>query len=159
LADTVLVRLVSLMPIGISLAMMLSCSPDLGPTEETRVVFDGQSQTINGPVTCTSFPDGELVILATGASHNTVRVLLRRENRIVVEKVGIRIGNLSGYTDDLGDMWAIKVDDAYDINGRMPPNAGENGWHDFEVDVTCRYETPSTNTRGPFPPPPILRRW
>jgi hypothetical protein len=67
-------------------------------------------------------------------------VLLRRQHQLVVEKVGVRIGSTRGYTADSGNMWATKVDDAYTINGRMPPDAGEATWHDFTIDVRCRTE-------------------
>ena len=64
-----------------------------------------------------------------------MRVLLRREHQLVVEKVGLRIGGASGFTDDAGDVWATKVDGTYTLNGRMPPNTGEVTWHDFTIDI------------------------
>jgi Mycobacterium 19 kDa lipoprotein antigen len=126
--------------VGLVMATLLGCSANSGPAGVTTVVFDGQTQTINGPVTCTTQPDGDLIIFAAEGGHRTVRVSLRRDRHLVVEKVGVRIGDVSGYSDDSGDMWAIKVDDAYTINGRMPPNVGERTWHDFTIDVRCRQE-------------------
>jgi hypothetical protein len=131
-------------------AALLGCSTNRGPSDETTVVFDGQSQTIDGSVTCTTQPDGSLVILATDAREKTVRVLLTREHHIVVRKVGVRLGDARGYTEDSRNMWATKVDDQYSINGRMPPNADDAKWHDFKIDVSCRFETTTTpKYRGP----------
>jgi hypothetical protein len=135
---------------------LLGCSGNRGVSEVTTVVFDGQSHTVNGSVTCiTQLDSGKLVILVDGGSQNTVRVLLRRENRLVVEKVGVHIGNVSGYSGDSGNVWATKVDDRYEINGRMPPNTGENTWHDFKIEVRCRSEVSPTYTPGR---PPRLPR-
>lgn len=128
------------------LGALLGCSVDHGPSQETAVVFDGQSETLNGPVTCTVQPNGKLVILAVADGQKMVRVLLRRQHQLVVEKVGVRIGGARGYTADSGNMWATKVDDAYTINGRMPPNPGEATWHDFTIDLTCRSETQPDDT-------------
>jgi hypothetical protein len=131
------------------LVTLLSCSVDRGPSEVTTVVFDGQSQTIDGPVTCTTQPDGKLVILASDGGQNTVRVLLRRDHQLVVEKVGLRSGDARGFTDDSSAVWATKVDDAYTINGQLPPNTGEVTPHEFKIETTCRHEVPV-----PYTPPP-----
>jgi Mycobacterium 19 kDa lipoprotein antigen len=129
---------------------LLGCSTNRGPSDQTTVVFDGQSDTIDGSVTCVTQPDGELVILATDSREKTVRVLLSREHQIVVRKVGVRLGNARGYTEDSRNMWATRVDDQYSINGRMPPNTDDARWHDFKIDVRCRYETtPTSRYRGP----------
>jgi hypothetical protein len=122
------------------LGVLLGCSVEDEPSEETAVVFDGRAETLNGTVTCTAQPNGKLVILAVADNQEMVRVLLRRQHQLVVEKVGVRIGSTRGYTADSGNMWATKVDDAYTINGRMPPDAGEATWHDFTIDVRCRTE-------------------
>lgn len=131
------------------LVALLSCSANRGPSEVTTVVFDGQSQTINGSVTCTTQPDGKLVILAADGGQKTVRVLLRREHQLVVEKVGLRVGGASGFTDDSGDVWATKADDTYTFNGRMPPNMGEVTWHEFKIDIRCGHELPPPYTQPP----------
>jgi len=120
------------------LITLVGCSSNPGPPGVTRIVFDGQSQTLNGPIICAGQPDGKLVILATDSGNNTVRVLLRRAHQLVVEKVGLRTPGATGYTDDSGEMWATKVDNAYQINGWMPPNAGETTRHQFEIETTCR---------------------
>jgi hypothetical protein len=113
----------------------------------TTIVFDGQSHTLTGPISCTAQPDGKLVILATGSGRNTARVLLSRSHQLVVEKVGLRIPGASGFTEDSGAMWATKVDNTYQINGWMPPNAGETTRHQFEIETTCGYEVPANDPR------------
>jgi hypothetical protein len=131
---------------ALSLITLVGCSLHPGPPGVTRIVFDGQSQTLNGPISCTAQPDGKLVILATGRDRNTARVLLSRAHQLVVEKVGLRIPGANGFTDDSGQMWATKVDNTYQINGWMPPNAGETTRHQFEIETTCRYEVPAPDT-------------
>lgn len=122
------------------LVMLPSCSLNPGPTAVTKVVFDGESETLTGPVSCVGNRNGELVILAVDG-QKSVRVLLRRGNRLVAEKVGIRIGGATGFTANSDDMWATKVDDVYTVNGRMPPNPGEIARHDFTVEVRCPHES------------------
>jgi Mycobacterium 19 kDa lipoprotein antigen len=126
------------------LITLVSCSFHPGPPGVTTIVFDGQSQTLEGPISCTAQPDGKLVILATDMAKS-VRVLLSRAHQLIVEKVGVRMPGANGYTDDSGEMWATKVDNTYRINGWMPPNAGETTRHQFEVETTCRYEVPFQN--------------
>jgi hypothetical protein len=125
------------------------CTVHAGPSGVTTVVVDGRTETIEGPITCTAQPDGKLVILATDGRNAKVRVLMRRENQLVVEKVGIRVPGASGFTEDTGALWATKVDDAYTINGWMPPNAGEVTRHEFVVRTTCRTEVPLYRTPQP----------
>jgi Mycobacterium 19 kDa lipoprotein antigen len=124
------------------LITLVGCSSNPGPAGVTTIVFDGQSQTLNGPISCTAQPDGKLVILATDTGQKTARVVLSRAHQLVVEKVGIRIPGASGFTEDSGQMSATKVDNTYQINGWMPPNAGETARHPFEIETTCRYEVP-----------------
>jgi len=131
------------------LVTLVSCSSNRESSEVTTVVFDGQTQTITGQVTCTTQPDGKLVILAADG-QKTVRVLLSRAHQLVVDKVGLRIPGASGFTDNSSEVWATKVDDNYTINGRMPPNTGETTWHQFEIETTCRYEVPP-----PYQPPQV----
>ena len=131
------------------LLTLVSCSSNRGSSAVTTIVFDGQTQTINGQVVCTAEPDGKLVILAADGGQKTVRVVLSRQHQLVVEKVGLDIPGASGFTDDSGEVWATKVDNTYKINGRMPPNARETTWHQFEIETTCRDEVPP-----PYMPPP-----
>lgn len=123
---------------------LVSCASNGKSSDVTTVVFDGQTQTINAHVTCTTQPDGKLVILAAEGGRKTVRVLLSRAHHLVAEKVGIRILGASGFTDNSGEVWVTKADDTYKINGRMPPNAGETTWHQFDIEARCRYEVPFT---------------
>ncbi len=124
------------------LVSLVSCSFNRGTPDVTTVVFDGQTQTITGQVTCTTQPDGKLVIFADDGEKDMVRVLLRREHQLVVEKVGLRIHDARGFTDNSNEVWASKVDDTYTINGRMPPNGGEAAGHQFKIETRCRYEVP-----------------
>ena len=133
--------------LALLLVMLVGCSFERGTADVTTVVFDGQTQTITGQLSCTAQPDGKLVILALDG-QSTMRVLLRREHQLVVEKVGLRIHDARGFTDNSDEVWASKVDDAYTINGRMPPNAGEVAGHQFKIETRCRYEVPLA------PPPP-----
>lgn len=130
------------------LVTLIGCSANRGPTDVTTIVFDGDEQTFDGDVTCTLQPDGRLILLASGEDRRTVRVLLSREGRLVVEKVGLHVPGATGFVDDPGQVWATKVDDTYTIDGRMPPNAGETRWHQFTVDIICRNEAPV-----PYRPP------
>lgn len=119
-----------------------------GPQQTTAVVFDGQSRSVTGPVTCVTQPDGDLLILANGDDHDRLRVLLARNHQLVVEKVSMYVAGARGYTDDTGQMWASEVDDTYTIHGRMPANEGETDAHQFEIHVRCEYEMPQP---GPNP--------
>jgi hypothetical protein len=125
---------------AVLLIVLVSCSFNPGPSAVTSIVLDGQSQTLNGPVSCTAQPEGKLVILATASGQRSVRVVLSRAHQLVVEKVGLRVPGASGFTEDSGQMWATRVDNTYTINGWMPPNVGETTRHQFEIETTCRYE-------------------
>jgi hypothetical protein len=135
---------------AVLLVTLVSCSSNGGSSGVTTIIFDGQTHTINGQVTCTAQPDGKLVILAADGGQKSVRVLLRRAHQLVVERVGLRFLEASGFTDDSSEVWATKVDNTYKINGRMPPNTGEMTWHQFEIETTCRSELPPLYA----PPPP-----
>lgn len=129
--------------------MLPSCSFERGASAVTKIVFDGEPQTFTGPVSCVGNPNGELVILAVDG-QKSVRVLLRRDNRFVAEKVGIRTDGATGFTSDSDDMWVYKVDDVYTVSGRMPPNLDETAWHDFTVEVRCPSEgSPYTRANVP----------
>jgi hypothetical protein len=124
----------------------------------TSIDFDGESRVITtDDVTCTNQPSGGLVILVNGGSKRFVRVQLTHQSRLIVQKVGIRYDDLSGFVADPGEVTATKVDEAYTFDGRMPPNAGESHWHFFTIDVTCpRYQDvapspPYLPSRLPWP--------
>lgn len=126
------------------LLMVVSCSFRPGPAEATTVVFDGQQQTVTGSVTCTALPDGNLLILVDDGKHNTVRALLARKYQLVVERIGLRVGEAHGFTESPSEVWATKVDDVYTISGRMPPNTGETASHQFTIETRCVREVPAT---------------
>jgi hypothetical protein len=140
-------RSVSLNPTGqpvlaasaaLVLVTLVGCSP---PADDTTVVFDGETYTINGPVTCTAQPDGKLLIYASPPveerAKKIVRVLLTHEHRLVVEQAGFRFLDVRGFINDSSELWATKVDNTYTISGRMPPDVGGTAWHQFKIEVTC----------------------
>ena len=106
----------------------------------TSIVFDGESHTIDtGKVVCTRQPDGGgLVILAQGKSGQLARIQLTQVGQIVVQKVGLRYDDATGFVADPRELTGIKVDDTYTVSGRMPPNQGESQWHTFKIQTTCR---------------------
>ena len=68
----------------------------------TSIVFDGESHTIDtGKVVCTRQPDGGgLVILAQGKSGQLARIQLTQVGQIVVQKVGLRYDDATGFVAD-----------------------------------------------------------
>jgi len=121
-----------------------------GPEIVTSIVFDGELRTITtSEVFCTRQPDGSLVILVKDTPSQTVRAQLTEQGRIVVQKVGLRHGDLAGYVQDPREVAATKVDDAYTFSGRMPPNPGESQWHTFKVQTTCPNYVDAPPPRGP----------
>ena len=120
------------------------------PNIVTTLVFDGQNRTITtDQVVCTNQADGKLLIVVDGGRTQTIRVLLDRRARLVVERAGLRYQDLAGFVADPNEVVATKVDDTYRFSGRMPPKAGELQWHAFEIETTCpSYQDP------PAPPSP-----
>ena len=109
-----------------------------GPELVTSIVFDGAVRSIKtADVVCTRQPGGGLVILVKDTPSQTVRAQLTAQGRIVVQKVGLRHGNLAGYVEDPREVTATKVDDSYTFSGRMPPNPGESQWHTFKIQTSC----------------------
>jgi hypothetical protein len=109
-----------------------------GPVIETRVVFDGQARTITTDnVTCTTYPDGTLLILVDGGKNEVVRVVVKQAGQILADRVGFRHHELSGFVADPREVEATKVDDTYRFQGRMPPNPGEVAAHRFEIETSC----------------------
>ncbi|MUL80131.1 lipoprotein LpqH [Mycolicibacterium sp. CBMA 226] len=123
------------------LAVLLISACEGGkPLAATSIVFDGETHSIDtGKVVCTKQPTGSgLVILAQSKSGQLVRILLTQVGRIVVHKVGLRYDDhVTGFVADPQEITGIKVDDAYTVNGRMPPNSGESQWHTFKIQITC----------------------
>ncbi|MDT5303079.1 MAG: hypothetical protein QOG79_6321 [Mycobacterium sp.] len=135
-------------PVGIAallMALLVTCSCDRdSATSVTTVVFDGKTQTITGEVLCSTQPDGKLLILVNqDGGRKTVRVVLRQEPRLVVERAGLRYLDVAGFVADSGEVVATKVDNTYTFSGRMPPNEGERQWHLFTIETTCAYVQPA----------------
>ncbi|BCI81930.1 hypothetical protein MTY66_35550 [Mycolicibacterium sp. TY66] len=121
------------------LGVLLISACESGTPTVTSIVFDGEPHTINtGTVVCTRQPaGGGLVILARGKTGQVVRIQLTQVGRIVVQKVGLRDGDATGFVADPAEITGIKVDDTYTVSGRMPPNRGESGWHTFKIQTAC----------------------
>ena len=122
------------------LGTMLIAGCESGTPTVTSIVFDGESHTIDtGKVVCTRQPNGGgLVILAQGKSGQLARIQLTQVGQIVVQKVGLRYDDATGFVADPREVTGIKVDDTYTVSGRMPPNQGESQWHTFKIQTTCR---------------------
>lgn len=120
------------------LLALIGCSSFGGPPQDTTVVFDGQTYTINAPVSCAIARDGKLAINAnTGRGKKLISVSLTRDPSLVVETVAFRHFDVRGFTNNSDEVWATKVDDMYTISGRMPPEEGETVAHQFTIEVTC----------------------
>jgi len=121
------------------LGVLLISACESGTPTVTSIVFDGEPHTINtGTVVCTRQPaGGGLVILAQGKTGQVVRIQLTQVGRIVVQKVGLRDGDATGFVAEPAEITGIKVDDTYTVSGRMPPNRGESGWHTFKIQTAC----------------------
>jgi hypothetical protein len=139
-----------------ALVALVSCADDLGPPQDTAVIFDGQTYTITALVSCAIAHNGRLSISAnTDRGKKLISVSLMRDPPLVVYSVGFRHFNIRGFTNDSNDVWASKADNTYTISGRMPPEKGETAWHQFKIDVTCPTIKEYTSERRP--PPNIPR--
>lgn len=123
-----------------------------GPPVQTSIEFDGENRTMTtNHVACIRQLDGGLVIVVTESQSRTFRAQLTLQGHLVVQKVGLRYDNLSGYVEDPAEVTATKVDDAFTFSGRMPPVPGESAWHTFTVRTSC----PSYRDVLPSGPPPM----
>ena len=140
------------------LVTMLGCSSEAGPSQDTTVVFDGQTYTINAPVSCAIARDGNLAINAnTERGKKLISVSLTRDPPLVVETVGFRHFNVRGFTNNPDEVSATKADNAYTISGRMPPEEGETAAHQFKIEVSClkiKEYAPEYRDRSRIPRPP-----
>ncbi|WP_124712624.1 lipoprotein LpqH [Mycolicibacterium nivoides] len=110
-----------------------------GGTSDVSIVLDGDVHTLAAHVTCTRFPDGNLLIYASPSATNhrrSVRVMLATTHRLVVTAAGFHLPEGSGFTQDSQEMTAIKVDDVYTISGRMPAEEGP-GWRQVKIEIAC----------------------
>jgi hypothetical protein len=109
-----------------------------GPQVVTSIVFDGETRSITTTdVVCTSQLNGGLVILVQDTPTRTVRVQLTQQGRLLVQKAGLRFGEMAGFVDDPREVTATKADDTFTFSGRMPPNPAESEWHTFKIQTTC----------------------
>lgn len=126
--------------VALAAALLSAAGCASGPVSDVTIVVDGRTHTVSARVSCTKFPDGKLLIYAAPSKFDAtkrVRVLLGTEHRLVVYAAGFRLPEVRGFGDDPGEMVATKVDDAYHISGRLPPEDGQLEWRQFEIDVTC----------------------
>jgi hypothetical protein len=140
---------------GMTLVALVSCADDVGPPQDTTVVFDGQTYTLHAPVSCAVAHDGKLVINSSDGRAKLIRVVLARDHPLVVHSVGFRHLDVRGFTNASNDVWADKADDTYTISGRMPPEKGETAWHQFKIDVACPIIKEYTSE---YPRPPNIPR-
>ncbi|MUL65776.1 hypothetical protein BOO86_14975 [Mycobacterium sp. CBMA 234] len=120
------------------LSAVLIAGCDAGKPVVTSIVFDGDAHSISaGSVVCYQDPAGILVILVRDKQSRTVRIQLTQVGRIVVQRVGLRYGDISGFVADPPEVTGTKVDDTYTVDGRMPPNPGESQWHTFKIETSC----------------------
>jgi hypothetical protein len=103
-------------------------------------VFDGQTRTVStNKVFYTNQLDGKLLIVVDGGRRQTVRIVLDRRGRLVVERVGFKHQDFGGFVADPAEVDATKVNDTYHFSGRMPPLPGELQWHSVDLETTCPY--------------------
>ena len=141
------------------LSPLVGCTTDA--SEPTTVVFDGETYTLEGPVSCVRQVDSRLVINAPvaprwgggipGGGRRLIHVEMTEESRLVVKSAGIRINSIRGFANDPAEMWATKADNAYTINGRMPAADGETQAHQFRIEVTCSVVEQQFHDVGPPP--------
>lgn len=109
-----------------------------GTDIETSIEFDGERRTIvTTKVSCIRQPDESLVILVSERPTRTVRIHLSERGQIIVQKVGLRYEELTGFVADPAEMTGTKVDDTFTVRGRIPPNDDETDWHTFTIATTC----------------------
>jgi hypothetical protein len=117
-----------------------------GPQVVTSIVFDGETRSITTTeVVCTNQLNGGLLILVQDTRARTVRVQPTQQGRLVVQKAGLRYGDMAGFLADPREVTATKTDDTFTFSGRMPPTAGGAQWHTFKIQTTC----PGIKTRRP----------
>ncbi|MEV0673358.1 lipoprotein LpqH [Mycobacterium sp. NPDC050441] len=122
-----------------AIALLAGCASGAG-LSEVKIVIDGDVHTLAAQVTCTRFPDGNLLIYASPSATNhrqSVRVMLATAHRLVVTAAGFHIPEANGFTKESREMTAIKVDDAYTISGRMPADDRGTGWRQVKIEITC----------------------
>jgi lipoprotein LpqH len=115
-------------------------APAAGPE---KVVIDGQTQSVSGPVTCTQA--GANVNIGIGDAANGIGAVVSTADPPVVQAVGL--GNLTGVTlgysagaPNQGTVQATKSGNSYTITGTatgLNPTSSQAVTKSFEMDVTC----------------------
>jgi ipoprotein LpqH len=109
-----------------------------------KVVIDGQTQNVSGPVSCT--PAGGNINIGIGDPANGIGAVVSNANPPVVQAVGL--GNLTGVTlgysagaPNQGTVQATKSGNSYTIKGTAAgvnmANPQQQLTKPFEMDVTC----------------------
>ena len=132
-----------------AITLLAGCASGAG-LSEVKIALDGEPHTLAAHVTCTRFPDGNLLIYASPSQtdhRRSVRVMLATTHRLVVTAAGFRIPEANGFTKDSREMTAIKVDDDYTITGRMPSDDDGGGWRQVKIEIACPgYQRPNGPT-------------
>jgi lipoprotein LpqH len=121
-----------------------SASASALPPGGSKVVIDGQTQTVSGQVTCT--PAGGNVNIGIGDATNGIGAAVTTADPPVVQAVGL--GNLTGATlgyssgaPNKASAQATKSCNSYTITGTATGTAAANPQQalskSFEMDVTC----------------------
>jgi ipoprotein LpqH len=116
-------------------------APAAGPE---KVVIDGQTQNVSGPVSCT--PAGGNINIGIGDPANGIGAVISTADPPVVKAVGL--GNLTGVTlgysagaPNQGTVQATKSGNSYTIKGTATgvnmANPQQQLTKPFEMDVTC----------------------
>jgi ipoprotein LpqH len=109
-----------------------------------KVVIDGQTQNVSGPVSCTQA--GGNINIGIGDPANGIGAVVSNANPPVVQAVGL--GNLTGVTlgysagaPNQGTVQATKSGNSYTITGTAAgvnmANPQQQLTKPFEMDVTC----------------------
>jgi lipoprotein LpqH len=109
-----------------------------------KVVIDGQSQNVTGPVSCTQA--GGNINIGIGDAANGIGAVVSNADQPVVQAVGL--GNLTGVTlgysagaPNQGTVQATKNGNSYTIKGTATgvnmANPQQQLTKSFEMDVTC----------------------
>lgn len=114
------------------------------PAAAEKVVIDGQTQQVAGPVSCTQA--GGSINIGIGDPTNGIGAVISTANPPVVQAVGL--GNLTGVTlgysagaSNQGNVQATKSGNSYTIKGTATgvnaANPQQALTKPFEMDVTC----------------------
>jgi lipoprotein LpqH len=114
------------------------------PAAAEKVVIDGQSQNVSGPVSCAQA--GSNTNIGIGDPTNGIGAVVSNADPPVVQAVGL--GNLTGATlgysagaPNQGPVQATKSGNSYTIKGTVTgvnmANPQQQLTKSFEMDVTC----------------------